>query len=286
MPGGRYIDGTVGGGGHAAAILDRSDPDGRLLGLDLDPQALEVARQTLAPYGQRVTLVEGDFRDLREIAEGYGFRPAEGIILDLGLSSLQLSDPERGFSFLKEGPLDMRFSTRQATTAADLVNGLSEEELKGLIRRYGEEPRAGAIARAIVRHRPVRTTKALADIVVRAVGPGRRLHPATKTFQALRIAVNDELTALEEALPQAVEILREGGRLLVISFHSLEDRIVKGFMRREARGCLCPPEVPVCRCGHRPTLKVLTKAPIRPTAEEVERNPRSRSAKLRMAERI
>jgi len=257
-----------------------------LLGIDLDPEALRVAQRTLAPFGERALLVEADFRDLKRVAKEYLFHPVDGILLDLGVSSLQLSRPERGFSFLRDGPLDMCFSPRQKLTAADLVNRLSQEELASLLKRYGQEPKAKSIARAITLHRPIESTRELAGIVAQVVGRRRRLHPATKTFLALRIAVNEELTALEEALPQAVEILALGGRLAVISFHSLEDRIVKEFMRRESRDCLCPPEVPVCRCGHRRSLQVITKKPIRPTPEEVEGNPRSRSARLRIAARL
>lgn len=257
-----------------------------LLAIDLDPEALKVGQRSLAPFGERALLVEADFRDLKRVAMEHHFHPVDGILLDLGLSSLQLDRPERGFSFLREGSLDMRFSPRQKLTAAELVNGLSQEELASLLKRYGQEPKARAIARAITLHRPIESTRELADIVAHVVGRRRKLHPATKTFLGLRIAVNDELTALEEVLPQAVEILAVGGRLAVISFHSLEDRIVKKFMQRESRDCLCPPEVPVCKCGHRRSLQVITKKPIRPTPEEVERNPRSRSARLRIAARL
>lgn len=220
------------------------------------------------------------------MAKEHLFHPVDGVLLDLGLSSLQLDRPERGFSFLRDGPLDMRFSPGQSLTAADLVNGLPQGELASILKRYGQEPKAISIARAITLHRPIESTRELADIAAQVVGQRRRLHPATKTFLALRIAVNDELTALEEALPQAVEILAVGGRLVVISFHSLEDRIVKEFMGRESKDCLCPPEVPVCRCGHRRSLEVITKKPIRPTPEEIESNPRSRSARLRISARI
>lgn len=230
--------------------------------------------------------MEADFRDLKRVAKEHLFHPVDGILLDLGVSFLQLDRPERGFSFLHDGPLDMRFSPRQKLKAADLVNRLSQEELASLLKRYGQESKAKPIARAITLHRPIETTRQLAAIVAQVVGRRRRLHPATKTFLALRIAVNNELAALEEVLPQAVEILAVGGRLAVISFHSLEDRIVKEFMQREARECLCPPEVPVCRCGHRRSLQIITKKPIRPTPGEVERNPRSRSARLRIAARL
>lgn len=282
-PGGRYIDGTVGAGGHARGILDASGPDGILLGIDADPAAIDVARERLAGFGLRVILAEGNFADLEDIATQHRFCPADGIVLDLGLSSLQLENGARGFSFQKAGPLDMRFSG-QGATAADLVNALSEEELRDLLRRYGEERRAGRIARTIVARRPVTTTTELADVVAKAVGRRGRIHPATRTFQALRIAVNDELTALAAALTAALNILAPGGRLAVISFHSLEDRLVKTFYRDHSRACICPPHFPVCTCGgQQATLRILTKKPIRPSAEELKRNPRSRSARLRLA---
>ncbi len=283
-PGGVYIDGTVGGGGHAAAILKASAPDGRLLGIDRDPAALEVARERLAPYGERVSLRHGSFADLARLAEG--FSPADGILLDLGLSSLQLADPERGFSFAHDGPLDMRFDPNGGgPTAADLVNHLSLKELTDVLYRYGEEKQARRIAAAIVAARPIYRTSELADLIERTVGRRERIHPATRTFQALRIAVNRELEMLEAALPQALDVLRPGGRLVVISFHSLEDRIVKQFLRRESRDCICPPEVPVCICGHRARVRVLTPHPVRPDGAEVMTNPRARSARLRAAEK-
>lgn len=286
-PGGRYIDATVGGGGHAEGILERSAPDGRLLGIDRDPAALEVARARLARFGDRVVLVRGSFRHLRSLAESCTFTSVDGILFDLGYSSLQVEDPRRGFSFHAEGPLDMRFGPDTPVTAADLVNTLPEEELADLIYRYGEERYARRIARAIVRHRPIRTARELGELIERTVGRrGGRLHPATRTFQALRIAVNEELEALAEALPQAVTLLKPGGRLVVIGFHSLEDRLVKRFLKQEATDCLCPPHVIVCQCGHRATLRILTKKPVTPSEEEVKRNPRARSAKLRAAERL
>lgn len=285
-PGGVYIDGTVGGGGHAEAILRASAPDGRLLGLDRDPAALEVAAKRLAPFGDRVTLRHGSFADLAALAAD--FAPADGVLLDLGLSSLQLANPGRGFSFAQEGPLDMRFDpTEDTPTAADLVNTLSVKELTEIFYRYGEERQARRIAEAIVAARPIRTTTELAHLVERVAGGRReRIHPATRVFQALRIAVNRELEALEVALPQALEVLKPGGRLVVISFHSLEDRIVKHFLQRESRDCLCPPEIPVCVCGHRAQLRVLTPKPVRPSEAEVAANPRARSARLRAAQKI
>lgn len=285
-PGGRYIDGTVGAGGHARGILDASAPEGQLLGIDADPMAIAIAGRRLAAYGNRVTLINGNFANLKEIALRHDFCPVDGVLFDLGLSSMQLEAAERGFSFRVDGPLDMRFDPRQKMTAADLVNKLPVDELADILRRYGEERRARRIAQAIAAHRPIATTGELAALVERVVGRRGRIHPATRTFQALRIAVNDELSALAKALPQAVELLAPGGRLAVISYHSLEDRLVKQFFRRESRDCICPPEVPVCTCGHRATLGIVTKKPIRPSVEEVERNPRSRSAKLRIAYRL
>lgn len=284
--GGRYIDATVGGGGHAAGILAASSPGGCLLGLDRDPAALEVARVQLASYAGQVALVHGSFSHLAEIARVRSFVPVDGILFDFGLSSLQLADPTRGFAFMRDGPLDMRFDpTKEGLTAAALVNHYSLEELTALLYRYGEEKQARRIAGAIVAARPLHTTKELAATVERVVGRRGRIHPATRTFQALRIAVNDELATLEAALPQAVEVLATGGRLAAISFHSLEDRPVKRFLRRESRDCICPPEIPVCVCDHRATLRLVTRKPIRPTADEIAANPRARSARLRVAER-
>ncbi len=286
--GGTYIDATVGGGGHAEAILDASAPDGRLLGLDADPDALRRSQRRLHRFGRRVVLVHANFDQLQSVAEREGFVPADGVLMDLGVSSDQLADAARGFSFLRPGPLDMRMDPSLPHTAADLVNTLDEEDLARLIRAYGEDPYARRIARAIVRARPIYTTTELADLVARVVPrrPGQRLHPATRTFQALRIAVNDELGALERALPQAIAVLRPGGRLAVITFHSLEDRIVKHFFRREARDCICPPWQPVCTCGHKAQVRILTRKPVVPSPDEVQRNPRSRSAKLRVVEKV
>lgn len=284
-PGGRYIDATVGAGGHAQGILKASAPDGQLLGIDADPTAIILSREKLVAYGGRVTLVHGNFAELETIARREGFYPADGVLLDLGLSSMQLEAAQRGFSFAVDGPLDMRFDPTKPTTAADLVNGLGVGELTDILYRYGEEPRARAIAAAIVAHRPLHSTRELAAVVERVVGRRGRIHPATRTFQALRIAVNGELDALEAVLPQAVRVLAPGGVLAVIAFHSLEDRLVKQFFRQESRDCLCPPEQPVCTCGHRAMLKVVTPKPIRPQVDEVAANPRSRSARLRIAKR-
>jgi 16S rRNA (cytosine1402-N4)-methyltransferase len=286
-PGGRYIDATLGAGGHAAGILAASAPDGQLLGLDRDPFALQVAKARLASYAERVTWVHSSFVHLGAVARTHDFSPVDGVLFDLGLSSMQLDDPERGFAFRTDGPLDMRFNPAGGgPSAAELVNELSAEALADLIFEYGEERKSRRIARAIVEARPIHTTGALAAVIEQAVGRRERIHPATRTFQALRIAVNAELDALEAVLPQAVELLAPGGRLVVISFHSLEDRIVKHFMRRESRDCVCPPELPVCMCEHRASLRVLTRKPLRPSAEEVERNPRARSARLRIAEKL
>ncbi len=284
--GGRYIDGTVGAGGHSLAILEASGPDGRLLGLDQDPQALQVAGARL-PHDQ-VVLVNANFRDLHTVAAEHGFTQVDGILLDLGVSSLQFDTAERGFAFQYDAPLDMRMSPATPVTAADLVNTLPEGELADVIYEYGEEPASRRIARAIVAARPIESTGQLAQIVARAAGkPGRwRIHPATRTFQALRIAVNDELGALTAALPQAVSLLAPGGRLAVISFHSLEDRIVKTFFRDEARDCICPPHQPVCTCGHKATLRIITRKPVEADEAEVQQNSRARSAKLRVAERL
>ncbi len=288
-PGDDAIDGTVGGGGHAAAILQAIAPNGRLLGLDADPTAIDRCRRRFQAElaAGRVVLVHANFARLHEVALAHGFTAVGGILLDLGLSSFQLADERRGFSFRAAGPLDMRFDPTQDTSAGDLVNRLPEEELADLIYCYGEERRSRRIARAIVRARPIRDAAHLAEVIQAAVGGRRdRIHPATRTFQALRIAVNRELEALTSVLPQAVSLLRPGGRLVVISFHSLEDRIVKQFFRRESQDCICPPDIPECVCGHKATLRVITRRPQRPSAEEVARNPRSRSARLRVAERL
>lgn len=285
-PGGQYVDGTAGGAGHATAILERSSPDGRLLALDVDPRAVETARQRLAPFGQRATVVRANFERLADVAREHGFAPADGVLLDLGVSSFQFADPSRGFSFQTGGPLDMRLGG-EGVTAAEIVNTLGEQELADVIFRYGEERQSRRIARAIVAARPVETAEQLRDLVQRAVGHcHNRTHPATRTFQAIRIAVNRELEVLTTALAGAVEILRLGGRLVVISFHSLEDRIVKTFIRQQAHGCTCPPALPACVCGKQPTLVERPRGFVAPMADEVRVNPRARSAKLRAAEKI
>jgi 16S rRNA (cytosine1402-N4)-methyltransferase len=284
--GGRYIDCTVGTGGHSQAILDRSGPGGQLLGFDVDPSAIEASRARLSAYAARITLVCASCARLKELATAQGFVPADGVLLDLGLSSSQLEEAGRGFSFQRDDPLDMRMDPSREVTAGHLVNELKETELAHIIAAYGEEPKARAIARAIVRHRPVKTTQELADLVSRSGGRRRKIHPATRTFQALRIAVNEELDTLSTTLPQIVDVLAEGGRMALISFHSLEDRLVKSFIVRETRICICPPELPVCQCDHHPTLRILTRKPVRPSADEIRQNPRARSAKLRVAVRV
>ena len=287
QPGGRYIDCTLGAGGHAAAILERISSEGQLLGIDADPEAIEVAKVRLQSYGDAVLLVNENFENLEAICVRHNFSPVHGILFDLGMSSLQLEDKNRGFSFRHDAPLDMRFGPQQKLTAADIVNTFSESELASILESYGEEHRSRRIARHIVASRPISTTAQLVGIVQRAAGrSGGRIHPATRTFQALRIAVNQELEHLELALKQAVKLLRPQGRLVAISYHSLEDRIVKRFLQQESRGCLCPPDVPICICGHVPSLKLVTKRVITPSVSEIEANPRSRSAKLRAAERL
>jgi len=285
--GGRYVDGTLGAGGHAAGILAASSPDGLLLGLDVDPQALELARQRLAPFGERACLIQASYTTLGDQLTALDWPPVDGILLDLGASSMAFDTPERGFSFQADGPLDMRFNPANPLTASELVNGLPEVELASVIYRYGEEPAARRIAQAIVRARPVSGTQALAEIIVKASGGKRgRIHPATRTFQALRIAVNQELKSIEAVLPQAVQALEPGGRLAVIAFHSLEDRIVKEFFRQESRDCICPPRQPICTCGHKASIHEVTRRPIQPAAEEIQQNPRARSTKLRIAEKL
>jgi len=287
QPGGRYVDCTLGGGGHTLEILKHSAPGGQVLGIDADPAALRNAAENLRDYQQSVLLVNDNFSNLDKICRQYNFLPVHGVLMDLGLSSYQLDDDPRGFSFRKDAALDMRFNPTQTITAADIVNDYAEADLALILREYGEEPFSQRIARRIVAARPVNTTLQLAEIVAEAVG-GRRekIHPATRTFQALRIAVNRELEILEQTLGKALEVLGDGGRLVVISYHSLEDRIVKHFMQKESRDCLCPPEVLVCRCGHRAGLQIINKKIIVPTAAEVAQNPRSRSARMRVAAKI
>jgi len=283
---GRYVDGTLGAGGHAAGILKASSPDGEILGLDVDPQALEIARTNLSEFGARATIIQASYTTLTEQLAKVGWTRIDGMLLDLGASSMQFDTPERGFSFQAAGELDMRFDPTNALTAAHLVNGLSESELANLIFRYGEEPRSRQIAKAILAARPISSTVQLAEIIT-SISPSRdRLHPATRTFMALRIAVNDELISIENVLPQAIQALKIGGRLAIISFHSLEDRLVKSFFRQESKDCLCPPRQPMCTCGHKASIRELNRRPLIPTDHESSSNPRARSAKLRVVEKI
>jgi len=286
-----YVDGTLGAAGHATEILKRSAPDGILIGLDQDAEAIERCRTALAPFGSRAVARQANYRDLPDVLSGLGYESVDGVLLDLGVSWFHLKSPERGFSFMLDGPLDMRMDQNNPRSAADLVNTLPREELTKIIRDYGEESRAWAIAGAIEKARvrePITSTAQLARIVTSVFPPypPRRIHPATLTFQALRIAVNDEMGSLREGLGRIIPFVKRGGRLAVISFHSLEDRIVKQAFAVSAKGCICPPKMPVCACGKKPELKVLTPRPIIAGPEELERNPAARSAKLRAAEKI
>ena len=286
QPGGRYIDCTLGGGGHAAGILERSSPGGQLLGIDADPDAIKIARARLEAYSGSTLIINENFVNLQAICYKHDFLPVHGILFDLGLSSMQLNGNGRGFSFQHGAPLDMRLNPNQELTAADIVNTYSESELAYLIKTYGEEGHSRRIARRIVQERPIRTTLQLARAIEGAIGRRGRIHPATKTFQALRISVNQELEHLESVLRQAVSLLGFEGRLVVISYHSLEDRIVKQFMQREAKDCICPPSTPICVCGHAASLRLVRKRVITPSPAEVQVNPRSHSARLRVAERV
>ncbi len=288
------IDATLGGGGHTERILEATDPDGRLLGLDADGAAIARVDGRLRPrFGDRLVLRQANFREIATIAREAGFDQVDGALFDLGLSSFQLADTDRGFGIRAGGPLDMRFDTSRGVPASELLASLDTNELIALFRRYGEEPKAGRVARAIVEARstaPITTAEELAALVERVLPPNprqpRRTHPATCVFQALRIAVNEELEALEAGLTAALDLLRPGGRLVVLSYHSLEDRIVKRFFAAERRGCVCPPELPVCVCGRNPRLRLVTRPSLTPTAAEIEANPRARSARLRAAERL
>jgi len=293
-PGSLQIDATVGGGGHTERILEATNPDGRLLGLDADGAAIARVDGRLRPrFGDRLVLRRANFRELRTVAPDAGFTSVDGLLFDLGLSSFQLADAQRGFGIRTGGPLDMRFDTSRGVPASELLATLDSRELTALFKRFGEEPQAARIARAIVAARagaPIETAEELAALVER-VAPGnprirRRIHPATRVFQALRIAVNTELDALAEGLAAAVDLLRPGGRLVVLSYHSLEDRIVKRFFAAERRGCTCPPDLPVCVCGRNPRLRLVTRPSLTPTAAEIAANPRARSARLRAAERL
>jgi len=299
-PGGRYVDGTLGAGGHARGILEACAPDGQLLGLDLDPQALAIARKTLAPYEHRTHLAQASYTTLTAQLQQLGWDEVDGMVLDLGASSMQFDTAERGFSFMQDAPLDMRFGPHALQTAADIVNTFDERELADLIYEYGEERDSRKIARAIVNKRPLHTTRELVA-VIEAVSPRRgsfgklrSLHPATRTFQALRIAVNDELSSIKEVLPKAVASLKcrpergegSGGRLAVISFHSLEDRIVKEFFREQGKDLVNPPYEQLYEVERKAIIKEVNRKPITPSDEETKTNSRARSAKLRIAEKI
>ncbi|MEA1936251.1 MAG: 16S rRNA (cytosine(1402)-N(4))-methyltransferase RsmH [Thermodesulfobacteriota bacterium] len=291
-PGGIYLDGTVGGGGHSYHILKKTAPDGMLIGIDTDDDALSESERTLESFAKRKVIVKGNFADIGRILDDLNIEKVDGILFDLGVSSHQLETAERGFSFSLDAPLDMRMDRRQELCAYDLINTLSDKKLEGIIRKYGEEIMAGRIVKAISAKRkisPIKSTKELATIIVEALPPQlkrKRTHPATKTFQALRITVNDELSNLYRAINDGIDVLKEGGRFSIISFHSLEDRIVKNLFRSWEKGCICPPDFPVCACKRKPKLKVLTRRPIMPGDVEINANPRARSARLRTTMRV
>lgn len=290
--GGLYIDGTLGLGGHTSEILKRSYPDGRVIGIDRDTEALKIASERLQEFGDRASLMHGNFSEMGRIAHELGVKEVDGILLDVGVSSLQIDSDIRGFSFMRDAPLDMRMDTSCGITAADIVNSYSVEELQNILWKFGEEGYARRIVKGIVLAREVKmieATRELAQIVERAIPRKdwpREIHPATKTFQALRIAVNDELGSLERGLDEGLGLLKTGGRLCVISFHSLEDRIVKNRFRDWENPCICPPSLPVCSCGKVKTARVVTKKGVKASEDEIAANPRARSARLRVAEKI
>ena len=288
---GVYLDGTAGEGGHCEALLEASPAPSLVLGIDLDPRSLAAARSRLSSFGSRFVAVQGNYADMDELAQGKGVTQVDGVLLDLGFSSRQIEREGYGLSFQTDEPLDMRYDPSATLTAEFIVNDFQEQELADLIYRLGEEHRSRAIARAIVRNRPITTTAELAKLIARTIGssgrrPGSAINPATRTFQALRIAVNDELANVERGLEAALGLLKPAGRLAVISYHSLEDRLVKAFMVRESSECICPPGIPVCNCEHTPRLGLINRRVIKPSTEEVRSNPRSRSAKLRVAQRL
>ena len=293
QPGQVVVDGTVGGGGHARALCERVGPGGQVIGMDRDPEAYAEAEKRLAPYRDRLVLIQDNIARLGKVLDGLSVARIDSVLLDLGTSLHQLKSAQRGFGFGQEGPLDMRMDPAEARGAKELLQELSLAELERNFRQAGERRWAGPIARALVRRReegrPLQTTTELArlveEVIPRRAWP-REIHPATKTFLALRLLVNQEIESLEAGLRQIPDRLKPFGRVCVLTYHSLEDRVVKDFFREEARGCVCPPELPVCRCGHQPRLRILTRRPLRPRPEEIERNPRARSAKLRAAERV
>jgi len=290
QPNQNFIDCTLGAGGHTKAILEKTKPNGKILAIDWDENAIEAAKKNLKEYLLRLSLINDNFSNLKKIVEKNNFENIKGILLDLGLSSDQLEESGRGFTFQKDQPLDMRFNTEQELTAEKILNRRSEKDLTGIFKEFGEEKRSYKIAREIVKYRKkrkIKTTMQLVEIIERVKGRARgKIHPATKIFQALRIAVNNELENLQKTLQQAIEIMPADSRFAIISFHSLEDRIVKRFFVRESKDCICPPEIPACGCDHKATLKIIIKKPVRPTEEEIAQNPRARSARLRVAERI
>jgi 16S rRNA (cytosine1402-N4)-methyltransferase len=291
-PGGIYVDGTVGGGGHACEILRHSAPDGLLIGLDVDDDALQESEERLRPFGSRKILIKGNFADIDTILASLNIREVDGILLDLGVSAHQLKTANRGFSFSLNAALDMRMDQSRGLSAYDIINTFPEDELKRIIKDYGEEMMAQRIVKRISMRRktsPIETTAELADVIIKALPSPfktRRIHPATRSFQAIRIYVNNELQNLHDAVNRGVDVLRKSGRFSIISFHSLEDRIVKDSFRSWEKGCNCPPSLPICACHRKAKLKVLTRKPITPAASEIECNPQARSAKLRAAERI
>ena len=290
-PDGIYVDGTAGGGGHSSLIARRLE-NGMLVAIDRDEAAIRAATKRLEPWQDRVRVVRSNFYEVKSVCESLGIEAIDGLLLDLGVSSYQLDTPERGFSYMADAPLDMRMDKRDGLTAYDVVNGYSEEKLKKILYEYGEERFSASITAAIIRERqkkPIETTLELSDIIKYAIPPKAREgghHPAKRSFQAIRIEVNGELDAIEPAIRDAASLLRAGGRIAIITFHSLEDRIVKQTFASLATGCTCPKNFPVCVCGNKPTVKVITRKPILPSAEELEQNPRSRSAKLRVAEKL
>ena len=284
------VDGTLGDGGHAELLL-KNTTSVRVLGIDRDMRAIERAEKRLAPFRDRITLVHGNFSDIKTILKKANVMNVDGLLLDLGVSSPQLDSPDRGFSFMRDGPLDMRMDSSQKITAADLLVELPDEELVSVIKEYGEERFSKRIVRAIrqaQKQSAIKTTLQLSNIISSVIHASRqtKIHPATRTFQALRIAVNGELEHIKKVLRDSVDILQESARVIVISFHSLEDRIVKNFFKTEEKGCVCPPKIPICSCGHKQRLKIITRKPIIPAVEEVRRNSRASSAKLRVAERV
>ncbi len=286
-PGGRYIDCTLGEGGHTKSILEASNPGGEVLGIDADHEAIEVSKTRLEKYDDRFIFSNNNFNEIRKIAMKSNFIPCHGILFDLGVSSLQLDKESRGFSFRRKAPLDMRFSVNQTLTAEEVINTFSESEIADILYNFGEERRSRKIANIIVQNRPIKDADELSNLIkTNLKRTNFKINPSTKTFQALRIYINEELNSLSKALEQALEVVGVGGRIAVISYHSLEDRIVKNFFRNESKYCICLPNITICDCGHVPKIKIINKKPIIPSQNEIDSNKRSRSAKLRVVERI